>query len=106
MKTNHKNQCGRMVDRTQATPAQEVLAEHGEIFSCGGVYLGLNRDQPRRPTHFQFMNLPNHQKETVVLNNLRVHRRSGDTQSVNASPLPENNSAESALRRFFKESLN
>lgn len=106
MKTTRKNQCGRQVERMQVTPAQEVLADHGEIFSCGGVYLGLNRDEPRRPDRFEFWQLPNHAQETLVLNNHQVQVRASAQLSLGDAPLQEPGSAETALRRFFKESLN
>ncbi len=106
MKGKQKIQCGRILDRTEVTPAQEVLAEHGEIFSCGGVYLGLNRQSPPKPDRFEYLSLPNHRDEILVLNNQEVHRRSGDEIALSTTPHRDPASPELALRRFFKESLN
>ena len=98
--------CGRPIEVEGESPTQEVLGEHGEIFSCGGVYLGLNRPAPKMSTRFEFLHLPTHQKEVLVLNDLKVHRRPSRGEADEVVSYQENSTPEDALRRFFKESLN
>jgi hypothetical protein len=106
MKAEGKRKCGKMVEALGLSPAQEVLADHGEIFSCGGVYLGLNRSTPAMANRFECLFLPNYHKDVVVLNNKQVYRRTGLNQTHGTAQPREVPSPEQALRRFFKESLN
>jgi hypothetical protein len=101
-----KRNCGRPIDVEGESPAQEVLGEHGEIFSCGGVYLGLNRPAPRMSSRFEFLHLPTYQKEVLVLNDLKVYRRPTRGQTEEVVSYQESSTPEEALRKFFKESLN
>ena len=101
-----KRKCGKPIEIEAPSPAQDILSDHGEIFSCGGVYLGLNRQAPPMADNFEFLQLPNHYKETLVLNNQKVYRAPGEINHVGNLAPQETPSPEDALRRFFKESLN
>lgn len=105
-KTEAKRNCGTQVEPPPQNPAQGILSDHREVFSCGGVYLGLNRDTAKLADHFDFVHLPNHAKDVVVLNNQRVHRRPGTYDAPGVLSPSEVSTPEEALRRFFKESLN
>jgi hypothetical protein len=94
-----------MVDPEPA-PAQEVLNEQGEIFSCGGVYLGLNRPSIPLTDRFDFLHLPNRHKGVLTLNHQKVHRLPGEVLNEGLMPHQERLSTEETLRRFFKENLN
>lgn len=98
--------CGRPIEVEGESPAQEVLGDHGEIFSCGGVYLGLNRPAPKMSTRFECLHLPTYQKEVLVLNDTKIHRRPSRGEEAELVSYQESSSPEDALRRFFKESLN
>lgn len=106
MKTLRKRNCGTPIKIEAPSPAQDVLSDHGEIFSCGGVYLGLNRQAPAIADHFEILHLPNHHKETLVLNNQKIYRTPGEPNHVGNLTPQETSTPEEALRRFFKESLN
>lgn len=106
MKLEVKRNCGRQVPASQESPAQEVLNEQGEIFSCGGVYLGTNRVPSEMGDEFSFLHLPNHRKQTIVMNHQRPFRLPGEPAEEGELATGERPSAESAIRRFFKESLN
>ena len=101
-----KRNCGRPIEAEGESPAQEILGEHGEIFSCGGVYLGLNRPSPKLSNKFEYLHLPNYQQEVVVLNNQKIHSRPSRGQKEAVVSYQENSTPEEALRKFFKESLN
>jgi hypothetical protein len=101
-----KRNCGRPIEVEVESPAQEVLGQHGEIFSCGGVYLGLNRGSPKMSARFQSLHLPTHRQEVLVLNDLKVHRRPARGETEDLVSYQESSTPEDALRKFFKESLN
>lgn len=105
-KTEAKRRCGTTAEIAPQNPAQGILNDHREVFSCGGVYLGLNRQSPKLADRFDFVHLPNHAKDVVVLNNQRIHRRPGTSDAPGVLSPREVSSPEEALRRFFKESLN
>ncbi len=100
--------CGRRVERGAMTPipAQEILQEQGAIFSCGGVYLGLNRMPIRELDHFQCLHLARPQGSALVLNNLRPYRKPGYKEVAGNLTSQERERTEQTLQRFFKESLN
>ncbi len=101
--------CGRRVEQGPAAapvPAQEILQEQGAIFSCGGVYLGLNRMPVRELDHFEYLHLARPQGNALVLNNLRPYRKPGYKEVVGSLTSQDREKAEQTLHRFFKESLN
>jgi len=107
MNIRQKKYCGKLVPKEEKiSPAQEVLNQQGEIFSCGGVYLGLNRIEVPKRDYFEFLSLPNHFKEVLVLNNQKPYRMPGRTNEEGTLHPQERPSSEDTLRRFFKESLN
>jgi len=98
--------CGTSLEKPEKVPAREVLNDQGEIFSCGGVYLGLNRPAVPFNAKFEYLFLPNHLMDVIVLNNRKIHRLPGRiTEEGHLSP-QERTSTQETLRRFFKESLN
>lgn len=101
-----KRNCGTQIQEAEASPAQEILNESGEIFSCGGVYLGLNRQMPPFNDKFGYLHLPNYPKDVLVLNNLKIHRLPGHKSSEGMLRHSGGSSSQDTLRRFFKESLN
>lgn len=107
MKVNRiQKDCGTFLQKPESVPAREVLNDHGEIFSCGGVYLGLNRSAVPFNDKFEYLFLPNQLQDVLVLNNRKIHRLPGRfTQEGILSP-QERTSTQETLRRFFKESLN
>lgn len=114
MKANSRQKCGRLVEASELAPAQETLASQGEIFSCGGVYVGLHREDTlpnpmkAKKEATAFWHLPNHQKEVLVLQKDKVSKA---TQPA-AEPAAANFQAQEGfqtvdtIRRLFKESLN
>ncbi len=100
-----KNECGSEAINSESTPAKEVLEEQGAIFSCGGVYLGLNRPSVPMEDRFDFLFSPGHGKKCVLFNHGKMHRRAGEKSSETISPQGQN-SPQETLKRFFRESLN
>lgn len=115
MKAKNRQKCGRLVEVSELAPAKETLASHGEIFSCGGVYLGLNREanlpnpgkikQKPVPTYWH---LPNYQKEVLVFNRGQMRRASHQAPAQDSGNFNPQGTlqTEEAIRRLFKESLN
>ena len=107
MKEENKKNCGSPLPREEITPAHEVLNEQGEIFSCGGVYLGMNPSPIPLEDHIEYLFFPNHQQDVMVMNHQKPYRVPARhcPEGVMA-PQESSSSPESTLRRFFKESLN
>lgn len=101
-----KRKCGTLLEKPETHPAREVLDDQGEIFSCGGVYLGLNRPSVPLTDRFEILHLPNYLQGSVVLNNRKILRRAGITGDSDGPPAQEPTSTQETLKRFFKESLN
>ncbi len=106
IKWRNDEECGTVAPNQETSSAQEVLDEKGEIFSCGGVYLGQCRQPLFKPGKNQFLHLPTHHHEVLVLKNHRLFRLVGENGDVTRASFQEIHTTQETLRKFFKESLN
>jgi len=106
MKSRGEEGCGSIALNSERAPAQEVLDDKAEIFSCGGVYLSQCRKPFLRNERFQYLHLPNRQREVMVLKNHKIYRLMGIEGDSSRASYEEISSTQETLRRFFKESLN
>jgi hypothetical protein len=106
MKAGRIKICGTPLVKEGPSPAQEVLEEQGEIFSCGGVYLGLHHAPRILDDALEVVFLPNHRREILILNGENTSRISSEGGQELASSPQDRPSTGTTLRRFFKESLN
>lgn len=106
MKTRVREECGSAAPNDEKSPAQTTLETQGEIFSCGGVYLSPIRDIPLRRESLQYLHLPNHAKEVVMLKNQKVLRWKDTGEDSQKPSFQEAPQTGDTIRRFFKEGLN
>jgi len=98
--------CGSISPNKEKSPHQEILEEQGEIFSCGGVYLGNFFEVPNTSPKTDLLHLPNHHQGVMVFKGGKMLRRS-DADFIGSTPATgEQTSTGDTLRRFFRESLN
>lgn len=101
-----KKHCGTIINPTEENPTGEVLNQQGEIFSCGGVYLGLTRPVMPLKDKFEFLHLGTPHRGPIVLNHRKFYRMSGGEDHEGTLTPKERPSPHDTLRKFFKESLN
>lgn len=98
--------CGSVSQNPEKSPHQEILEDQGEIFSCGGVYLGNCFELPKGAAKTDFVHLPNHHKGVMVYQGGKLQRRSVLELNGATLPVEDRTSAGDTIRRFFKDSLN